>query len=149
VAERHGDADRNERTGETRERRRACRGEHRGEERPHLCFGGGFGRLKPAALSGFRPRADSTFLMNARPAALFVLAFTTAISYLIGGCAQPGSGTTRTCFATGLESVTYTKPAAASPSATFATIPFTSASWLTLFCITPAGMPSASRICRV
>jgi hypothetical protein len=69
VAERHMDEDRDDREQQKRECDRACRGKHRGEERSHFFLGGAFGRPKPAALSSFRPRADSTFLMNARPAA--------------------------------------------------------------------------------
>ena len=79
VAERHVHEDRDDREQQERERDRAGRGDHRREQRSHF-FNGAFGRPKPAAFSSFRPRVDSTFLTNERPAAWFPLAFTIASS---------------------------------------------------------------------
>ena len=69
--------------------------------------------------------------------------------YRTGGCDQAGSLMTLTSFSTVAASVRYTKPASASPSATFASTLRTSGSWLTTFDSTAALMPRLRRICRV
>ena len=91
-------------------------------------------------VSDFRNAAASVWLADA---------VTTQPSYLTGGWAQVGSGMAVSVGPAASASVTYTKPASAAPSLSFAAIVATSFSWLTTCGRIALSRPKLRRIWRV